>query len=99
MILESTLIKSWPVTLVSDYITRDLLSGQAFNFPEKELVGNTELKSKLKQMCSGAILSAEFGKSTVDEFAAAKREFWEAVRDGPVFVCSARAIKPGFERA
>jgi hypothetical protein len=49
-----------------------LLSGQAFNFPKKELVGNTELKLKLKQMCSGAIPSAEFGTSAVDEFAAAR---------------------------
>jgi hypothetical protein len=63
-----------------------LLSEQAFNFLDKELLGHAELKLKLKQMCSGAILSTM--TPDVSEFLSAKRKFWEAVQDGPVFVCS-----------
>jgi hypothetical protein len=74
--------------LVSDYISRYLLSEQAHNFPDKQLLGNAELKTKLRRLYSEAILSASSGASTVEEFYIAKEEFWEAIRDGPVFIFS-----------
>jgi hypothetical protein len=74
--------------LFSDYISRDLLSEQAFNFPDKQLLGNADLKLKLRQMCSGAALSAASNTPVAEEFSTVKHEFWETVRDGHVFVCS-----------
>lgn len=69
--------------LVSDYISRDLLSEEAVNYPQNELLGDNELKAELRRIYSEAIHSGN-ADTTVDEWPAAAREFWEAVKDGPV---------------
>jgi hypothetical protein len=63
-----------------------LLSEEAVNYPQKELLGHNELKAELRRIYSKAI---HFGNAdmTVDEWPAAAREFWEAVKDGPIYVC------------
>jgi hypothetical protein len=73
--------------LVSDYISRDLLSVEAVNYPEKELLGHAELKSKLCQTFSEVVRSGIADTFVDKERSAATYEFWEAVKDGPVYAC------------
>jgi hypothetical protein len=70
--------------LVSDYVSRELLKKGALNYPDKELVGESELKNKLKETYMRSISGAGASR---DIFADVRDEFWESVAYGPVYVC------------
>jgi hypothetical protein len=70
--------------LVADYVARELTKTGALNYPDRELPGKHELKVKIREMYSQAISTASFSE---DLFEAARKEFWESVEFGLVFVC------------
>jgi hypothetical protein len=70
--------------LVFDYISRELLKKEAVNFPNRELVGQEQLKRDLRRKYEQATSE---GLPVDGAFTAAAKEFWESVEYGPEYVC------------
>jgi hypothetical protein len=69
--------------LVSDYVCREFLSLPAMNRPATQLAGCDELKAKRARIYMAACSASESDKC----FDRIKEEFWEAVQEGPVYIC------------
>jgi hypothetical protein len=70
--------------LVSDYVSQEFFSKRALNYPGVQLSGHDDLKAELARIYAAAVCSEDVADA---DFGEAKRKFWNAVCEGPVFVC------------
>jgi hypothetical protein len=70
--------------LVSDYVSQEFFSKRELNYPGVQLSSHDDLKAELARISAAAVCSEAVADT---DFREAKREFWNAVCEGPVFVC------------
>jgi hypothetical protein len=70
--------------LVLDYVSQEFFLKRALNYPRVQLSGYDDLKAELARIYAAAVCSKDMADA---DFGEAKREFWNVVYEGPVFVC------------
>jgi hypothetical protein len=70
--------------LVSDYVAQERFPKRALNYPGVQLIGHDDLKAELVRICAAPACHEDAANA---DFGEAKREFWNVVCEGHVFVC------------